>query len=87
MTLPSQEEATEQFARVYDEIQRLNQHFAQRPQAEKKRLGQLQKLLTKLRRLKNGNPLKSDGHEGERLEPISAAEQKLIASLAPPKKS
>ncbi len=87
MTLPSQEEATEQFARVFDEIQRLNERFAQRPQAEKKRLGQLQKLLTKLRRLKNGNPLKTDGHEGEQLDPISADERKLLESLTPSKKS
>jgi hypothetical protein len=80
------QEVTEQLSLVMDEISRLRERFSQRPLPEKRRLGQLEKLLPKLRRLEKGAALSQPGHKGEALTPISADEQKLIAELTPKKK-
>jgi len=82
-TLPSQAEAAEQMSRVMDEISRLRDRFSQRPLPEKRRLGQLEKLLPKLKRLEKGHALSQPDHKGEALGPISDDEQKLIAELMP----
>jgi hypothetical protein len=88
MTNLSQAEATEHHDRVWNEILRLRERFAQRPQPEKKRLAQLEKLLPKLKRLEKGAALSQPGHKGEALGKISDDEQKLLAGLQPaePKK-
>jgi len=85
-TTPSQTEAADQVSRVMDEIARLRERFSQRPMAEKRRLGQLEKLLPKLKRLEKGHALALPGHKGEALRPISADEKKLIAELMPAEK-
>lgn len=85
-TTLSQTEAGEQASRVMDEIARLRDRFSQRPLPEKRRLGALEKLLPKLKRLEKGHALALPGHKGEALKPISADEQKLIAELMPAEK-
>ena len=87
MTNLSQTEAVEHHERVWNEIQRLRERFAQRPPAEKKRLGQLEKLLPKLKRLEKGAALTQPGHKGEALGAITADETKLLESLAAPHKA
>ncbi len=79
-TPPTPQEAEEALARATDEIQRLTERFAQRPKEEKKRLGQLQQLVPKLKRLRNPAPAAKEFQ-------LSNEDRKVLASLAPAAKS
>jgi ribosomal protein S15P/S13E len=80
MDTPTKEQATAHLARAMDELGRLKEHFQQRPKDEKKRLGGLERLIPKLRRL-----AKTDSVAGQSPSPdrLSAEDKKLLESLAP----
>jgi hypothetical protein len=81
MPVPTEQEAKQHVARVWNEMGRLKERFQQRPKDEKKRLSALERLLPKLKRLTK--PAADAGVA------ISDDEQKLLDSLtaaaSPPK--
>src|SRR5581483_8298170 len=78
MTNPSPAEAAEHLERAINEAQRLGEHFAQRTKDEKKRMGHLQQVVPKLKRLAKSLPIE---------KAVSDEEQKVLDSLKPAAKT
>jgi ribosomal protein S15P/S13E len=78
MTNPSAAEAAEHLERAINEAQRLGEHFPQRTKDEKKRMGHLQHVVPKLKRLAKSLPIE---------KAVSDEEQKVLDSLKPAAKS
>ncbi|MBX7097289.1 MAG: hypothetical protein K1X89_06240 [Myxococcaceae bacterium] len=79
----TQAEATEHLERAWNEASRLQLHFSQRPKVEKKRLGLLQQVVPKLKRLAKGSASPADAVTQDEL----AVLQTLVPAAAPAKEA
>jgi hypothetical protein len=84
MPIPTPEEAKQHVERIWDEIGRLKEHFQQRTKDEKKRLGALEQLLPKLKRLAKPLSVARASAGVQSADRISAEEQGLLSSLSAP---
>lgn len=74
MTRLTPDEARVALSRAWNEVERLRERFAQRRLEEKKRVGALERLIPKLKRL-------TKAPNGSNQEDISVDEQTLLDSL------
>lgn len=77
MARPTPEEARVILSLAWNEVERLRERFAMRRLEEKKRVGSLERLIPKLKRLSKATA----GGSGDEL---NAEEQALLESLKPP---
>lgn len=77
----TQAEATEHLERAWNEATRLQERFSQRPKVEKKRLGVLQQVVPKLKRLAKGSASPADAVTQDEL----AVLETLVPASAPAK--
>ena len=83
MTVLSQTEAADHLARAKAEIGRLKERFPQRPKDEKVRMGQLERLVPKLKRLAKPLAVTRLAPDVDQPDTLTEQEQKLLASLVP----
>jgi hypothetical protein len=87
VTVPSEAEAAQHLAQAWEEIRRLRERFSQRSKDEKKRMGQLERLVPKLKRLAKPLAVAHVVPDVAQADSISDEEQQLLDSLKPPSKT
>jgi|CXWL01.1.fsa_nt_gi hypothetical protein len=83
MARPTSEEALILQTLAWNEVERLRERFSMRRMDEKKRVGALERLLPKLKRLTKAPAATAGASNGDDLSP---EEQTLLDSLRPPTK-